>query len=167
MAYDYIVIGSGIAGLYTAILAREQGTVLLLTKGSIDECNTKHAQGGIAAPVGPQDSPGLHFQDTIHAGAGLCDTEAVRILVEEAADRIADLTRFGVYFDTVDGEVALAREAAHSLPRVLHAGGDATGERIETTLSRLARSLQVSILEYCLATRLVVAEGRAVAVQAI
>ncbi len=167
MAYDYIIIGSGIAGLYTAILAREQGTVLLLTKGSIDECNTKYAQGGIAAPVGPGDSPELHYRDTIAAGAGLCDPEAVRILVEEAADRIADLTRFGIFFDTVGGEVALAREAAHSLPRVLHAGGDATGERIETTLSRLARSLQVSILEHCLVTRLVVEEGRAVGVKAI
>ncbi|MEE9202080.1 MAG: L-aspartate oxidase [Dehalococcoidia bacterium] len=167
MAYDYIIIGSGIAGLYTAILAREQGTVLLLTKGSIDECNTKYAQGGIAAPVGPGDSPELHYQDTIAAGAGLCDPDAVRILVDEAADRIADLTRFGIPFDTVGGEVALAREAAHSLPRVLHAGGDATGERIETILSRLARSLQVRILEHCLAAYLVVEEGRAVGVKAI
>ena len=167
VGYDYIIIGSGIAGLYTAILAREQGTVLLLTKGSIDECNTKYAQGGIAAPVGHSDSPEVHYQDTVAVGAGLCDQVAVRILVEEAADRIADLTRFGVPFDTVGGEVALALEAAHSLPRVLHAGGDATGQRIETILSHMARSLQVRILEYCLATSLIVKEGKAVGVKAI
>jgi L-aspartate oxidase len=118
--YDYIIIGSGIAGLYTALLAQELGSVLILTKGSIDECNTKHAQGGIAAPIGREDSPELHFQDTIAAGAGLCDEEAVRILVEEATDRIHDLIEFGVPFDTLDGEVALTMEAAHSVPRILH-----------------------------------------------
>ena len=79
--YDYIIVGSGIAGLYSALLAREDGSVLILTKGSIEECNTKHAQGGIAAAVGKHDSPQLHFQDTIAAGAGLCDTETVRTLV--------------------------------------------------------------------------------------
>ncbi|MDP7239764.1 MAG: FAD-dependent oxidoreductase, partial [Dehalococcoidia bacterium] len=167
VGFDYIIIGSGIAGLYTAILARGEGTVLLLTKGSIDECNTRYAQGGIAAPVGPSDSPEAHFQDTLAAGAGLCDHEAVRILVEEAADRIADLTRFGVPFDTMGGEVALALEAAHSLPRVLHAGGDATGQRIETMLSHMARSLNVRILEYCLATSLIVTEDRVIGVKAI
>src|SRR3990170_5517635 len=134
--YDYVIVGSGIAGLYTALLAQKAGSVLILTKGSIDECNTKYAQGGIAAAIGSADSPELHFQDTIAAGAGLCDPEAVRILTEEAADRIADLVGFGVPFDTVNGEIALTKEAAHSVSRILHAGGDATGERIEVTLSR-------------------------------
>jgi L-aspartate oxidase len=165
--YDYIIIGSGIAGLYTSLLARERGSVLVLTKGSIDECNTRFAQGGIAAPVGRGDSPQLHFQDTIQAGAGLSDPEAVKVLVEEAADRIHDLIRFGVPFDTQEGEIALAREAAHSVPRILHAGGDATGEHIETTLSRQARGNGVVIKEHCLATQLLVEEGRVRGVRAV
>jgi len=126
--YDYIIVGSGIAGLYTALLAKEQGSVAILTKGNIDECNTKYAQGGVAAAIGKDDSPELHFKDTIAAGDGLCDEETVRILVNEAPDRIADLVNFGVPFDTLDGEIALTLEAAHSVPRILHAGGDATGE---------------------------------------
>ena len=158
--YDFIIIGSGIAGLYTALLAQETGRVLILTKGSIDECNTKYAQGGIAAPVGRDDSPELHFQDTLAAGADLCDPEAVRILVQEATDRIHDLIQFGVPFDTLNGEVALAREAAHSVQRVLHAGGDATGEHIEVTLSNAARSSRrITILEHCLVTEIVVQNG--------
>ncbi|MBI4301976.1 MAG: L-aspartate oxidase [Chloroflexi bacterium] len=157
--YDYIIVGSGIAGLYTALLAREVGSVLIITKGSIDDCNTKYAQGGIAAAVGHGDSPQLHFQDTVAAGAGLCDPEAVRILVDEAAERITDLIRFGVRFDTVEGEVALAKEAAHSASRVLHAGGDATGEHIELSLSHLARLSRITILEHCLATEIIVEDG--------
>ena len=166
--YDYIIIGSGIAGLYDALLAQELGSVLIITKGSIDECNTRHAQGGIAAAISSLDSPELHMQDTIAAGAGLCDTEAVRILTEEAADRIADLVKFGVPFDTVDGEIALTKEAAHSVPRILHAGGDATGERIEVTLSNAARSSKrITILEYCLAIEILVLEGGVYGVTAL
>jgi len=156
MIYDYIVVGSGIAGLYTALLAKETGSVLILTKGSIEECNTKHAQGGIAAHIGKNDSPELHFQDTVNAGDGLCDTEAVRILVNEAPDRIADLIKFGVPFDTLDGEIALTREAAHSVPRIIHAGGDATGEHIEITLSQRVRMSSINVLEYCLATQILI-----------
>ncbi len=157
---DFIIIGSGIAGLYTALLAQKMGSVLILTKGDIDECNTKLAQGGIAAPIGRDDSPELHFQDTLAAGAGLCDPEALRILVEAATDRIHDLIQFGVPFDTLNGEIALAREAAHSVSRILHAGGDATGEHIEVTLSNVARSSKgVTILEDCLATEILVQGG--------
>ncbi|GAI27155.1 unnamed protein product, partial [marine sediment metagenome] len=131
--YDYIIVGSGIAGLYTALLAQGQGRVLLLTKAGINDCSSRHAQGGIAAAIGIGDSPEIHYEDTIAAGAGLCDPDAVRLLVDEAPDRITDLINFGVHFDTVDGEVALTKEAAHSVPRILHAGGDATGEHIEIT----------------------------------
>jgi L-aspartate oxidase len=99
--YDYIVVGSGIAGLYTALLANEHGSVLVVTKGSIDDCNTRFAQGGIAAPISRNDSPELHFEDTIAAGDGLCDIEAVQILVREAADCISDLVKLGVPFDTL------------------------------------------------------------------
>ncbi len=152
--YDYVIVGSGIAGLYCALLARQHGSVLLVTKGSIDDCNTRHAQGGIAAAIGVMDSPDLHFKDTIFAGAGLCNEEAVRILTEEAPDRIADLVKFGVPFDTFNGEIALTREAAHSMPRILHAGGDATGAQIESTLSRQIRIAQIPVQEHCLATRI-------------
>ena len=166
--YDYIIVGSGIAGLYDALLLKDVGTVLILTKGSIDECNTKHAQGGIAAAISSTDSPGLHYKDTIAAGAGLCDREAVRILTEEAADRIADLVKFGVPFDTIDGEIALTREAAHSVPRILHAGGDATGERIEVTLSNAARlSKRITIFEYFLVTEILVKNGSVQGVTAL
>jgi L-aspartate oxidase len=166
--YDYIIIGSGIAGLYDALLLQEQGSVLILTKGSIDECNTKHAQGGIAAAISSLDSAELHFNDTIAAGAGLCDPEAVRILTEEAADRIADLVKFGVPFDTVNGEIALTKEAAHSVPRILHAGGDATGERIEVTLSNAARaSKRITIFEYFLVTEVLVRDGKVQGVAAL
>jgi L-aspartate oxidase len=157
--YDYIIVGSGIAGLYTALLAKEQGKVLVITKGSIDDCNTKHAQGGIAAAIGRNDSPELHFQDTIAAGDGLCDEEAVRILSNEAADRIAQLVNFGVPFDTVNGEIALTMEAAHSRSRILHAGGDATGEHIEVTLANQVRSSKIQVLEDCLATEIIVEKG--------
>lgn len=158
--YDYIIVGSGIAGLYTALLAKEHGSVLIITKGSIDDCNTKHAQGGIAAAIGKNDSVELHFRDTIAAGDGLCDEEAVRILVNEAPERIADLVNLGVPFDTLDGEIALALEAAHSVSRILHAGGDATGEHIEVTLSRQVRSSKIQVIEDCLATDIIVEEGK-------
>jgi len=165
--YDYIVLGSGIAGLYIALLAIERGSVLILTKGSIDDCNTRYAQGGIAVAMGKEDSPELHFKDTMAAGDGLNDPEAVHILANEAADCIADLIRFRVPFDTVDGEFTLTREAAHSLPRIMHAGGDATGEHIEVTLSRRVRSSPIRVLENCLASGISVRNGKAVGVKAL
>jgi len=157
--YDYIMVGSGIAGLYTALMTKEQGSVLIITKGNIDDCNTKHAQGGIAAPIGKNDSPELHFKDTIAAGDGLCDEEAVRLLANEAPDRIADLVNFGVPFDTVNGQIALTTEAAHSMPRILHAGGDATGEHIEVTLSNRIRASEIKVLEDHLATEILLDNG--------
>jgi L-aspartate oxidase len=167
MIYDYVIVGSGIAGLYTALLAKDAGSVLILTKGSIEDCNTRHAQGGIAAPIGKNDSPDLHFQDTMNAGDGLCDPEAVRILVTEAPDRIADLIKFGVPFDTLDGEIALTREAAHTVPRILHAGGDATGEHIELTLSQRVRMSSIKVLENCLATQILMDSGKVKGVRAL
>jgi L-aspartate oxidase len=165
--YDYIIVGSGIAGLYIALLAIKRGSVLLLTKGSIDDCNTKYAQGGIAAAMGKDDSPELHFRDTMAAGDGLCDAEAVRILTEEAADCIADLIKLGVPFDTLNGEITLTREAAHSVPRIMHAGGDATGEHIEVTLSRHVRSSHIKVLENCLASRILIEDGKVIGVRSL
>jgi L-aspartate oxidase len=160
-------VGSGIAGLYIALLAIKRGSVLVLTKGSIDDCNTKYAQGGIAVAMGKDDSPELHFKDTMAAGAGLSDAEAVRILTEEAADCISDLIKFGVPFDTLNGEITLAKEAAHSAPRVVHAGGDATGEHIEVTLSRQVRAAPIKVLENCLATEILVQKGKVAGVKAL
>ncbi|MDH4269450.1 MAG: L-aspartate oxidase [Dehalococcoidia bacterium] len=165
--HDYIIVGSGIAGLYIALLAIKRGSVLILTKGSIEDCNTKYAQGGIAVAMGRDDSPELHFRDTIAAGDGLSDAEAVRILTEEAADCIADLIKFGVPFDTLNGEITLTREAAHSVPRIMHAGGDATGEHIEVTLSRQVRAVPIKVLENCLASEILVQKGRVVGVRAL
>jgi len=157
--YDYVIIGSGIAGLYAAILAREHGSVLVLTKGSIDDCNTRWAQGGIAAPIGVGDSPEKHLRDTIVAGAGLVDEEAARVLTSEAADRIRDLVALGVRFDTDHGEIALGMEGAHSAPRILHAGGDSTGMYIELTLSSVARLEGITVREWTIATRLAREQG--------
>ena len=155
VSYDYIIVGSGIAGLYAALLAREHGSVLVLTKGSIDDCNTRWAQGGIAAPIGAGDSAEKHLRDTIDAGAGLVDEEAARALTHEAAARIEDLVRLGVPFDTSEGEIALAREGAHSQARVLHAGGDSTGAHIELTLASLARQEGITVLEHTIAVDIV------------
>ena len=163
---DYIIVGSGIAGLYIALLAIERGSVLVLTKGSIDDCNTRYAQGGIAVAMGKDDSPELHFKDTMAAGDGLCDAGAVRILTDEAADCVADLIKFGVPFDTLDGEITLTREAAHSVSRIMHAGGDATGEHIEVTLSRQVRATPIKVLENCLASEILVQNGRVIGVRA-
>ncbi len=165
--YDYIVVGSGIGGLYTALLAREQGSVLVITKGSIDDCNTKYAQGGIAAAISKDDSPELHLRDTINAGDGLSDEETVRILANEAPARIADLVGYRVPFDTLDGEIALTMEAAHSVPRVLHAGGDATGEYIEVTLSQQVRASGIQVLENFLATEILVERGKVAGIRAL
>ena len=157
--HDYIIAGSGIAGLYSAILAKEHGTVLVLTKGSIAECNTMFAQGGIAAAIGRGDSAALHYKDTVAAGAGLGDLESIRILTEEAADRIRDLIRFGVRFDTDYGQIALAKEGAHSRARVLHAGGDSTGRYIEQSLSDVVRRDHVNIREHALLTGIMTGGG--------
>jgi L-aspartate oxidase len=164
--YDYVIVGSGIAGLYSALLAKDHGSVLIITKGHIEECNTRYAQGGIAAAIGKNDSSDLHYTDTIKAGAGLCNPEAVKILVSEAPDRISDLIRYGVPFDTLEGEIALTREAAHSVPRILHAGGDATGEYIESTLSEQVLMSPIHVLEYCLATSITIENGEVKGVKA-
>ncbi|MGE5417612.1 MAG: L-aspartate oxidase [Acidobacteriota bacterium] len=130
---DFLIIGSGIAGLFTALKASQLGEVVVLTKKSIKDSNTGLAQGGIAAAVHEEDSPFLHLEDTLEAGAGLCDIEAVQILVTEGPARVKELIELGAHFDTVNGSVALTREAAHSKARILHAA-DATGEAIRQAL---------------------------------
>lgn len=136
---DYLVIGSGIAGLYSALKASKIGKVTLLTKRKLADSNTEHAQGGIAAAIDEEDSPALHYEDTMKAGAGLCDPKAVEILVNEGPERIRELLQMGANFDREGGNIALTREAAHSRRRILHAHGDATGGEIHNTLVREVR----------------------------
>src|SRR5207245_597997 len=139
--FDLLVLGSGIAGLSGAVHAARAGwSVIVLTKGELAHSATRYAQGGVAAALDdrPDDSPELHLSDTIAAGAGLCDPDAVRVLVTEGPERVRELIAMGAVFDqTGDGEaagLALAREGGHSAARVLHAGGDATGAAIERAL---------------------------------
>ncbi len=151
MTRRLVIVGSGVAGLYAALLATDAATgcdieVVLLSKGTLEQSNTFYAQGGVSAVLAPGDAaPGdsvaAHIADTLAAGAGLNDAEAVRVLCTEAVRDIAGLGRYGVHFDSgPDGGPALGLEAAHSAPRILHAGGDATGACI-------ARGLVAAVLE--------------------
>lgn len=141
VAVDVIVIGAGIAGLFTAIKASERNRVLMITKKSLFDSNTRYAQGGIAAVFSEEDSPEFHLQDTLVAGAGLCDETAVQVLVHEGPQGVQDLIRLGTNFDEEDGHYALTREGAHSQRRILHANGDATGYEI---VRALAEKVQAS-----------------------
>ncbi len=171
--FDLLVLGSGIAGLSGAVHASRAGwSVLVLTKGELAHSATRYAQGGVAAAFedGADDSPELHFSDTIAAGAGLCDPDAVRVLVTEGPDRVRELITMGAVFDqTGDGEaagLALAREGGHSAARVLHAGGDATGAEIERALVAAVEATSAEVREGWLALDLLVESGRAAGVTA-
>lgn len=139
---DVLVLGSGLAGLYTAVKASESNRVTVITKKNIEESNTEYAQGGIAVALDEADSPSLHYEDTLQAGAGLCDSEAVRILVEDGPARVEELIEMGANFDQSNGVLAMTREGAHSRKRILHAKGDATGWEIERTLVEAVRSIE-------------------------
>lgn len=130
---DFLIIGGGIAGLFTALKASAYGKVVVLTKKTIKDSNTGLAQGGIAAVVHEEDSPFLHLEDTLEAGAGICDIDAVDVLVREGPDRVRELIVAGAHFDMKDGNISLAREGAHSKARILHVA-DATGEAIRVAL---------------------------------
>jgi len=159
--YDYVIVGSGIAGLFCALLAAEHGRVLVVTKAALEESNTRYAQGGIAAAVGPADTPSEHLEDTLGAGAGLCEPGPVGVLTSLAPERIADLVAYGVEFDREHGHFSLGREGAHSRNRILHAGGDATGFRIETALCGAIQSAGVDVRERHFLTDLLLERGRA------
>jgi L-aspartate oxidase len=157
---DFIIVGSGIAGLRAAIALAPAGRVLVLTKDDPTESNTGYAQGGIAAAVGADDSPALHAADTVRAGDGLCDEAAVGVLVEDGVRGVGELIAWGTRFDREpDGQLALGREAAHSVRRVLHAG-DATGREIGRVLWERASALgSVATINHAFVTDLVAADG--------
>jgi L-aspartate oxidase len=160
-----LVIGTGISGLFTALKLSSQGIkTLLITKSALDESNSRYAQGGIAAvlPNNPHDSLELHLQDTIRAGAGLCNEEAARSILEEGYTAIADLLDYGVPFDrNADQGLALTREAAHSVERILHAGGDATGHSVEMTLiEKVRQHADIQVIEYAQVVELLMENGR-------
>lgn len=135
---DVIVIGAGIAGLFTALRSSKQQSVVMITKKSLLDSNTRYAQGGIAAVISEDDSPEYHLQDTLIAGAGLCDPKAVDVLVHEGPQGVDNLIKLGTQFDVENGEYALTKEGAHSQRRILHANGDATGFEIVRALSEKA-----------------------------
>jgi L-aspartate oxidase len=149
---DVVVVGSGIAGLTTALKASRVGRVLLVTKTELDAGSTRWAQGGIAAALGPGDTPDHHLTDTLVAGAGLCDEEAVRVLVTEGPDLVRELVELGTRFDLDQaGDLALTREGGHLRRRIAHAGGDATGAEIERALIAAVKSTSgIEIIEHAL-----------------
>lgn len=161
---DLLVLGSGVAGLSAAVRASEVHgmAVGVLTKAELQQATTRWAQGGVAAVLGGDpDSTDLHLADTLDAGAGLCDVDAVRVLVDEGPGRVHELIALGAAFDRdPDGQLQLAREGGHSLPRIVHAGGAATGLEIERTLVDAVRAEVSAVYESFFALDLIVEGGR-------
>lgn len=144
---EVLVLGSGIAGLFTAIKLSGDYDVTILTKRDIMEGNTEHAQGGIAVALNQDDSPEFHYGDTIKAGADLCNLEAVKILAEKGPECVRKLIEMGAQFDRLDDKLDFTREAAHSRRRVLHAKGDATGGEIERALVADVKNRTINVQE--------------------
>ena len=163
-----LVVGSGVAGLHTAWRASQDGDVMLLTKRSLFDSATAYAQGGIAAALGAGDSPKLHRQDTLAAGAALCDSAAVQVLVEEGPARVRELQTAGAEFDLdPQGHLLLGREAAHSTNRIVHAHGDQTGAEVARTLiARVRKSKRITVLERTRVLDLIVQRGQCIGVRA-
>ncbi len=168
---DVLVLGSGVAGLSAVVrLAEVPGLrVGILTKGELSQSATAWAQGGVAAVIGgDEDSTDLHLADTLAAGAGLCDDRAVRVLVDEGPLRVRELIGLGAVFDSEEsGRLARAREGGHSIARILHAGGAATGAEVERALVAAVARTAAAVLERWLALDLLVDGGRCVGVNAL
>jgi L-aspartate oxidase len=168
---DLLVVGSGVAGLSAAVRAADEHEmrVGVLTKSDLDQATTRWAQGGVAAVLaGDPDSTDLHLADTLGAGAGLCDLDAVRVLVDEGPSRVIELIAMGARFDRdADGNLLLAREGGHTLPRIVHAGGAATGAEIERALVERVRDTVQAVWEEWFGVDLVVRDGRCRGVRAV
>ena len=159
-SYDYLVLGSGSAGLTFALSVCDKGTVALVTKKERTDSNTNWAQGGIAGVMGPDDNVQLHVDDTLVAGAGLCNEEAVRVLVTEGPDRIRELMDFGAQFNRADdGQLSLGREGGHSRRRIIHTA-DLTGHEVERTLVEAVRHhANITVFEHHHAADLIIKDG--------
>ncbi len=158
---DFLIIGSGVAGLRAAIELAPRGDVVVVTKDRPSESSTEYAQGGIAAVMSDEDEVGIHLEDTLKAGDGLCRQEAVKTLVEEGPDRIQELISWGAAFDREGVKLSLTLEAAHSRRRILHAHGDSTGRELERVLLDKARSLpSVRKYPYAFTVDLIVRDSR-------
>src|SRR5580704_11780755 len=158
---EFIVVGSGIAGLRAAVQLARAGRVSVMTKDRISESNTEYAQGGVAVVLNDDDDISLHYQDTIDAGAGLCDPEAVAVLVEEGPKYILELIDHGAEFDREGTQLAFTQEAAHSRRRILHANGDATGREIVRALIAWSRKSEaIQFLPHACTQSLIIDDGR-------
>ena len=158
--FDYIIVGSGLAGLYAAYKASVRGRVAVITKSFLRESNSFNAQGGIAAVTSHDDNPEIHKSDTLIAGRGLCEDRSVEILVNEGPDRIAEIIADGMEFDTINGALALGLEGGHHKRRILHAGGDATGRWItEFAIKKVLERDNIEIFENTLLLDLLVKDG--------
>jgi L-aspartate oxidase len=169
---DVLVIGGGVAGLRSSIAAAELGAdVLILTKDTIDQSNTWYAQGGIAAVLQPTDSVESHVQDTLACGVGLCDDEAVRIVIEEGPKRVLELLSWGAHFDQKVGnpyDLSFGLEGGHSFARIVHAYGDATGKELAQTLINTVRSREtIRVSEMSFAIDLLTDRGRCIGALAL
>lgn len=158
-------MGAGVAGLRAAVELAEHGEVLVVTKESVAESNTHYAQGGIAVAIEDHEAISLHLQDTIAAGDGLVYQRAAEVLASEGPARVDELIAWGTQFDSEDGELLRTREAAHSVPRILHADGDATGAEISRSLAAVVRRRHsVRFAEWTTVTGLVVDDSRVIGV---
>lgn len=167
LEFDTVVIGSGLAGLSAAYHSSKYGQVAIVTKSQLDTSNSYYAQGGIAAAITEDDSPELHLHDTSVAGRGLCDIDAVRILVNEGRERVLDLIEMGMPFDKKDGKYVLGLEGGHNKRRILHAGGDATGKELTCfMLEKVKEQPAVHAFEYMAAVKLLQKNNRILGVQA-
>ncbi len=166
---DVLVLGGGVAGLSAAVRAARAGqSVAVVTKAVLGASATQYAQGGVAAVLDTgHDSPELHLADTLAAGAGLCDVDAVRLMVTEGPTRIRELIAMGAHFDEAGADFAFTREGGHSVPRILHAGGDATGAEIERALVAAVKATATEIRQRWFARDLLLEGGRAVGVVAL
>jgi L-aspartate oxidase len=165
---DFVVIGAGVAGLRAAIELASAGPVLVLAKKEVTDSNTQYAQGGIAAALSDEDEVSLHLQDTLVAGDGLCNQEAVKVLVEEGPQRIEELIAWGTQFDRNGTKLVFGREGAHSRNRILHAQGDSTGREILRALFAKAQSLKnISVREFEFSTALETDGARVIGVSLI
>lgn len=167
-APDYIVIGSGVAGLRAAVELAPHGKVVVLTKDRLDESNTEYAQGGVAVALSDDDEIELHVEDTLIAGAGLCDEKAVRVLAEAGPQYITQLIEWGAQFDREGGALAFTREAAHSRRRILHARGDSTGrEFVRALIAHAKKQPNIQLAAHAATVGLIVEDGRCVGVRFI